>query len=526
MKKIESSEALEKGKQGAVRIVFGRTFVIFALLIIQVVLMLWGLIRLTEIWYAFTLVMTVLALILVIHIINKPENNPAYKIAWIVVILALPIFGASLYLFVESQFTTKWLNGRILKLHKEMREYVKQEPEVAGELAQENEQMGNLAHYMAEDGGYPVYRNSGAKYFPTGEAKFEELKKQLMEAKSFIFIEYFIVNKGYMWDSVLEILKAKAQEGVEVRFMYDGTNMVSRLPYRYPQELESYGIKCRVFASIKPAVSTVQNNRDHRKIVVIDGQTAFTGGINLADEYINKKERFGYWKDTGIMVKGEAVRSFTMMFLEMWNAERLNSTDDYARYLNVPVERTPEEGDGFVLPYGDSPLDNENVGEAMYMDILNTAKHYVHIMTPYLILDNEMITALKYAAKRGVDVKIIMPHIPDKKYAFVLAKTYYNELLDSGVQIYEFEPGFVHAKSFVSDDEKAVVGTINLDYRSLYLHFECAVMLYQNAAIPSVEEDFQETLKQCITVTKEDYKKQKWYEKMGGKVLRLIAPLM
>lgn len=226
------------------------------------------------------------------------------------------------------------------------------------------------------------------------------------------------------------------------------------------------------------------------------------------------------------MVQGEAVRSFTMMFLEMWNAEQYNVTEDFGKYLNVPVHRHPVSGDGFVIPYGDSPLDTENVGEEVYMDILNTAQNYVHIMTPYLILDNEMLTALKFAAKRGVEVKIIMPHIPDKKYAFVLAKTYYNELLDSGVQIYEFEPGFVHAKVFVSDDEKAVVGTINLDYRSLYLHFECAVMLYRNAEIPMVERDFQETLKQCITVTKDDYKKQKLFDKIEGKVLRLMAPLM
>ena len=276
------------------------------------------------------------------------------------------------------------------------------------------------------------------------------MKKQLLKAEKFIFMEYFIVEKGYMWDSILEILKVKVKEGVEVRFLYDGMNTLTRLPYHYPRELESFGIQCRIFAPIVPALSTRQNNRDHRKIVVIDGQTAFTGGINLADEYINKKERFGYWKDTGIMVQGEAVKSFTMMFLEMWNTERFSVHDDYEKYLNVPIKKV-ENAKGYVLPYGDSPLDGENVGESMYMDILNTASRYVHIMTPYLILDNEMLMSLKYAAKRGVDVKIIMPHIPDKKYAFVLAKTYYNELLESGVEIYEFEPGFVHAKSFASE---------------------------------------------------------------------------
>ena len=284
-----------------------------------------------------------------------------------------------------------------------------------------------------------------------------------------------------------------------------------------------------MFAPIVPALSTRQNNRDHRKIVVIDGKVAFTGGINLADEYINRKERFGHWKDTAIMITGEAVRSFTIMFLEMWSVDknlRNMPLELFEKYLDIVPDKESEPGDGFIMPYGDSPLDNEAVGEQVYMDILYTAKDYVHIMTPYLILSNEMITALTYAAKRGVDVKIIMPHIPDKWYAFVLAKTYYNELLDAGVKIYEYTPGFVHAKVFTSDDEKAVVGTINLDYRSLYLHFECAVYLYQNEEIPSIEEDFQETFAKCQEVLPSDYKRQKFFDRMAGRVLRILAPLM
>ena len=524
IKKIENSQTLEKGKQGVFSVLYGRTIVVFLLLLIQILIMIFGVMRLAEAWYAFAVTMTALGVILVIYLINKPEN-PAYKISWIVMILALPVFGAALYLFVESQPANRRTNARLVELHKEMREFCKQDPGVREHLAKENPQMERLSQYMAHSGGYPVYENSSALYFPDGQSKFEEMKKQLLKAEKFIFMEYFIVEKGYMWDSILEILKVKVKEGVEVRFLYDGMNTLTRLPYHYPRELESFGIQCRIFAPIVPALSTRQNNRDHRKIVVIDGQTAFTGGINLADEYINKKERFGYWKDTGIMVQGEAVKSFTMMFLEMWNTERFSVHDDYEKYLNVPIKKV-ENAKGYVLPYGDSPLDGENVGESMYMDILNTASRYVHIMTPYLILDNEMLMSLKYAAKRGVDVKIIMPHIPDKKYAFVLAKTYYNELLESGVEIYEFEPGFVHAKSFASDDEKAVVGTINLDYRSLYLHFECAVMLYKNPEVDKVEADFQETLKKCIAVTKEDYRKQKFLDRLEGRTLRLMAPLM
>lgn len=306
--------------------------------------------------------------------------------------------------------------------------------------------------------------------------------------------------------------------------MYDGTCTVSLLPHTYPERLKAEGIQCKVFNPIKPALSTTQNNRDHRKIVVIDGHTAFTGGINLADEYINEKERFGHWKDTAVMIKGEAVRGFTWMFLQMWDFDVRD--ENYEKYLNIEVPEPKEKQSGYVIPYGDSPLDDESVGELVYMDILNTARDYVHIMTPYLILDNEMMTALTYAAKRGVDVKIIMPGIPDKPYAFALAKTYYPELLRAGVKIYQYELGFVHAKVFTSDKSKAVVGTINLDYRSLYLHFECAAFLYKVEAIEKVEEDFQETLNQCKRITMEDYKNEKIITRFGGRMLRLFAPLM
>ena len=330
-----------------------------------------------------------------------------------------------------------------------------------------------------------------------------------------------------MWDSILEILEQKVREGVEVRFMYDGMCSLMLLPYRYPRQMEAKGIHCKAFSPIRPMLCTIQNNRDHRKIVVIDGHTAFTGGVNLADEYINEKPRFGYWKDTAVMLKGDAVKSFTMMFLQMWNIWEKTPLS-YEKYLcrEIPPQSAEASKGGFVMPYGDSPLDHEPVGKYVYVDILYQAKSYVHIMTPYLILDDETINALVFTAKRDVEVIIIMPHIPDKKYAFFLAHTYYEELLDAGVQIYEFTPGFVHAKVFTSDDEKAVVGTINLDFRSLYHHFECAAYMYQNPVVADIEKDFQETLKQCVKITKETCKAYPFYQKIAGKGLRLIAPLM
>ena len=350
------------------------------------------------------------------------------------------------------------------------------------------------------------------------------MKEELRKAEKFIFLEYFIVEEGKMWNEILEILEQKVKEGVEVRFLYDGMCSIMLLPYSYPKKLRQMGIQCKMFSPIKPMLSTHQNNRDHRKILVIDGHTAFTGGVNLADEYINEKVRFGHWKDTAVMLKGDAVRSFTLMFLQMWNID-VRKPEEYEKYLLPPSAEKREEM-GFVCGYGDSPFDGENIGEQVYMELLHTAKRYVHIMTPYLILDNAMIRALTYAAKSGIETIIIMPHIPDKLYAYLLARTYYEELIRAGVQIYEYTPGFVHAKVFVSDDEKAVVGTINLDFRSLYLHFECAAMMMQNPVIQDVEADFQNTLQKCQKMTLEDCRHYNVFKRMTGRILRIFAPLM
>ena len=282
-----------------------------------------------------------------------------------------------------------------------------------------------------------------------------------------------------------------------------------------------------MFSPIKPALSSHQNNRDHRKICVIDGHTAFTGGVNLADEYINRRPRFGHWKDTAVMLKGPAAQSFTMMFLQLWGVTE-KEKEDYSRFLYPGEMPLPDEAPapGFVMPYADSPLDGENVGEQVYLDILGHARRYVHIMTPYLILDDITLAALKYAAKRGVETVIIMPHIPDKLYAYLLARSYYEELLKAGVRIFEYTPGFVHAKMFVCDDEEAVVGTINLDFRSLYLHFECAAYFCQSPVVPEVERDMQETLLKCEEITLAACRSYPFVKRFAGKALRLFAPLM
>lgn len=503
-------------------LIYGRTLIILILIIIQLAILFitfnWLKGDFAYLYNGFNL----LTSILIIYILNKKEN-PSFKLAWIIPILIFPVFGTLFYLFLKLQVESKLVSDKLSNVISETQEYLQQDDTILKDLEKEDMHVANLSKYMKNIGGYPIYKNTNVKYFSLGEKKFEEMKIQLEKAEKFIFMEYFIVEEGYMWSSILEILERKVKEGVEVRVMYDGMCSLSLLPYNYPKILQGKGIKCKMFSPVRPALSTVQNNRDHRKILVIDGKVAFNGGINLGDEYINRIEKYGHWKDTAIMLTGHAVKSFTLMFLQMWNISE-TSHDDFKKY--ILIEEKQEDSHGYIMPYGDSPLDNENVGENVYMDILATAKKYVHIMTPYLIIDNEMITALTYAAKRGVDVKIILPHIPDKKYAFMLARTYYLELIEAGVKIYEYIPGFVHAKVFSCDDEKSVVGTINLDFRSLYLHFECATFIYKAPVIKDIEDDYNETLKKCKKITLEDYKNLNVFYKIGGGILKLFAPLM
>lgn len=508
------------------RIIFGRTTFAVISLTIQILIFIAGYRFLSHYIAFFYGGFSLLSAFVIIYILNK-EENPSFKLAWMIPIAAVPIFGTLFYLFVELQIVGKLMDKRLRHNVDHSEQYLVQNTRVMECLSKISRQNVNLANYIKNSGHCPAYMNTHARYFSVGEIMFEEMKKELEAARRFIFMEFFIVERGEMWNAILEILERKVKEGVEVRFMYDGMCSLSLLPYSYPKELQAKGIKAKMFSPIKPALTTYQNNRDHRKILVIDGHTAFTGGINLADEYINRKVRFGHWKDTGIMLKGDAVTSFTMMFLQMWNISE-KETEDYGRYLRDPEYYYPLELDmeGFVIPYGDSPLDQETIGEQVYLDIINTARYYVHIMTPYLILDYELVQALTYAAKRGVETIIIMPRIPDKKYAFYLAKSYYEELIRAGVQIYHYIPGFIHAKVFSSDGIKAVVGTINLDFRSLYLHFECAVYLYRNEVVDDIERDFQNTLSESSQVTLEDCRNYPWYEKVAGRALRIFAPLM
>ena len=467
---------------------------------------------------------TILSLIAVLSIINNPKMNPGYKLMWAVCILALPVTGICLYGILGHSSVARKFRTHYDTVLLSQGGVLGEEEETRKKLEEENILAAGQSSYLTNYAHYPVYENTETEYYPLGDVWFEHFIEELKKAEHYIFMEYFIISEGYLWDTVLEILKEKAAAGVDVRLIYDDFGCVTTLPYQYYKSLQQMGIKCAAFNQFRPVLNVILNNRDHRKIAVIDGHTAFTGGINLADEYINRKERFGHWKDSGICLHGEAVWSFTVMFLQMWNITE-RQPEDYAKYL---TEKQPgfSRKDGYIIPYGDSPFDHENVGEEVYFHILNHAKKYVHIMTPYLILDNEMIDALTRAAKGGIEVQIIMPHIPDKPYAFYLAKTYYEELIAGGVEIYEYTPGFVHAKVFTSDDDTATVGSINLDYRSLYLHFECGVFIYRNPVVRDIEKDFQETLAKCQKITMTEVRNRSTFVKIYGQVLRIVAPLM
>ncbi len=512
--------------RGLWKVIFGRTTILVVLLAVQAFILFGGFVILDREVWLLNYMTALLAVIILMYILNVRQNS-SFKLMWIILILTVPVVGVTFYIYTRLQPGTRFISRRVKELIEEEETFLRLDNKVMENICGASKTEAGLFRYIHDNGNYPVYDNASVKYFPLGEDKFKELIYQLERAQDFIFLEYFIVERGHMWNTVLDILARKVREGVEVRFMYDGTCTLSLLPKNYSARMENMGIKCKVFSPMKPFLATHQNNRDHRKIVVIDGHTAFTGGVNLADEYINEKIRFGHWKDTAIMVKGKAVNSFTLMFLQMWNIDE-SARENYGRYMYSGNDRMDPymRNGGYIAPYGDSPFDDEEVGEKVYLDILNKAEDYVHIMTPYLILDEEMLNAIIFTAQRGVDVKIILPHIPDKKYAYWLARTHYQELISQGVEIYEYTPGFVHAKVFTSDDEKAVVGTINLDFRSLYLHFECAAYMWRNPVILDVEADFQATLKKCRKITEKDCQEYNLLYKILGRALRLVAPLM
>ncbi len=498
-------------------------FIIIVMLISQILFLIWIVNSSSRTSTTISGIMTFVSFCVSVYIISKKDKG-AYKLTWIFLVLLFPVFGGLFYLMFNFQLSYKRYAKKICDIEQKAKKlfvlagtaYEKAEKKIPEYLPQ--------VEYLQNYAGFPIYENTQTKYLSPGEVKFEYLVEELRKAEKYIFLEYFIVQEGKMWDTILDILKEKASRGVLIRILYDDMGCFFLLPKNYPKELKKYGIECIAFNPFRPILSTVQNNRDHRKIAIVDGKVAFTGGINLADEYINAIEKHGHWKDASIMLFGKAAWSFTLIFLQMW--ELCTGIDeDYSKYYPWQNRSCNTESDGFVQPYADSPMDNENVGEHVYLQIINNAKKYVYINTPYLIIDDSMTSALCLAAKSGVDVRIVTPHIADKWWVHMTTRSYYRELIKAGVKIYEYTNGFIHSKIFIADDEVATVGTANLDFRSLYLHFECGVRLYESRAISAAKEDFLETLDICHRITSKDCKSNLFIRILQD-VMRIFAPLM
>ncbi len=506
------------------KFIFNRMTIVSIAIIVQIVLLLFFAWQLNEYFIYMHGLFLLLGILLVLKIINS-RSNPIYKIAIIVPILTLPIVGAMLYFVLGNNKSMRIFKERIMKEFFKISHLLAQDQKIIDELVVLNKNIANQSKYILNASSFPIYKNTFTQYLSPGEAMFEKLKEELSQAKQYIFIEFFIIQEGLMWESILDILVQKVQEGVEVRVMYDDMGSIYLLPPGFKQKLTAMGIQYTAFNPVSPVLSLRMNNRDHRKIVVIDGRVAFTGGINLADEYINAYPKYGHWKDAGIMIKGEAAWSYTFMFLHLWNATR-PADNDYEIYRPVNRNQLMYESGGFVQPYADMPLDEDLVSENIYLNIINKAKNYVYINTPYLIADNEIVSALCLAAQTGVDVRIVTPHHPDKWYVHLVTRSYYPQLIEAGVKIYEYEPGFMHAKTFVADDELATVGSPNLDFRSLYLHFECGAWMYKSEAVGQLKEDFLNTLKICIQIQAEDCAAVKWPTRFLQRILRIFAPLL
>lgn len=463
------------------------------------------------------------SLVVVLWIVTK-RDNPSYKIAWIIAILIFPIFGGIFYLVFGNKTMDKKQAQRIRDYaYKQVEESrLAAGADIDDTLGKDAPHLKRQSDYIRNAGLYPIWKNTQVEYFPLGEDFWEALLRELRKAEKFIFMEYFIIQEGKMWNAVLDIMKEKAAAGVDVRLMYDDLGTIQTLPPHYYRQMEEAGIKCAVFNPFRPRLNSMFNYRDHRKITVIDGDVGFCGGLNLADEYINAYERYGHWKDTAVMLRGDGTWNLTMMFLQLWSY-RDGKNADYHEYQ--PSGRRYGD-DGYVQPYGDSPIDEVNVAESIYLQMINCAKKYVYITTPYLILDNEMTTALIIAAQSGVDVRIITPHIPDKWYVHAVTRSSYRQLIEAGVRIYEYTPGFIHAKMFVADDEVGVVGTANMDYRSFYLHFECGVAFFRCSVIQTVKQDILKTMEISQEIHPNPEERIPLLRRLGRAILKAFAPLM
>jgi cardiolipin synthase len=470
-------------------------------------------VRLTE----FLFIVQVLNMMIVIYILNK-NDNPSYKMTWIIFILGIPLVGGITYLM---------FGGR--KVPRDIRTGIKELNNGQAILIQEKTVMDSIhekeylrqARYLYDNTGFPIYKNTKVTYLSSGEAKFEALVNALKSAEKFILLEYFIIKEGYVWSTIKEILVSKVKEGVDVKLIYDDAGSKS-LPYEFLEDCRALGIKAFAFNPLRPILAIYMNNRDHRKIAVVDGRIGFIGGMNLADEYINRISPFGHWKDVAVQFEGEAVYSLSLMFLQFYDHVS-KEISDYSWYYGNPKKY---ENVGYVQNFSDSPTDEEPVSQFTHLNLINSASSYIYIMTPYLVIGYEIMIALVNAAKSGVDVRIMVPHIPDKKYVFSVTRSNYEYLTQNGVRIYEYLPGFLHAKVMVADDRVAIVGTTNLDFRSYFLHFECGSLIIDDPSIKDIVDDCKDTLSKCIEITYEESKNVNFMVKLWRAILNMFSTLL
>ena len=498
-----------------------RRTIVALLILAQIVFIITTIIHYQQLkWLRFA--MNGISICIAMHLLTRRDEKSAFKLSLVFIILLFPLFGGALYCILQYQTTSRGFRRKIEKVQNASQSaYACNAACLRDAMASAPESQKQM-FYLQNHLGFPVCAETETVYFGDGNEMLSSLLSELKQAKRYIFLEFFIIEEGVFWNSILEVLQERAKSGVDVRIIYDDVGCLLRLPQNYAQRLQKHGIRCAVFNRFRPFLTSVQNNRDHRKIIVIDGEIAYTGGINLADEYLNKKELFGTWKDNAVLLRGAGAWSFAVMFLQMWNF-LCKKEEDFSVY--APTSRFPNGSDGFVQPYCDSPMDKEHVGEHVYLNVIREAQSYLYITTPYLTIDGSLMSALKLSAKSGVDVRIITPGHPDKKMVHFTSRSYYRELIRAGVKIYEFSDGFIHSKSFLSDDKIATVGTVNLDFRSLYLHFECGTCLYRTTTLQDIKADYLQTLEHCRQITEGDCKTN-FLVRLFQDICRIFAPLM
>ncbi|MGI6644482.1 MAG: cardiolipin synthase [Bacilli bacterium] len=511
-----------KKKRHKVAKLFSRTTLIILAFLAQVVLLGFALYYMARYFYTYFLITYIISLLLIIVILFKNQEQ-TYKIAWIVTIVIIPVIGTLIYLFVQLDYYPRLLKKHYLRNTEKMHGYLENKDDNLEELGKIDSRYKGVASYLQNIHEFPTYRPEALEYYPSGEASLDDILSSLRSAEKFINIEFFIIKDGIFWKKVIDILVEKAEQGVEVRFLYDGLNEMFNVPRNLPRRLKKVGIEARVFSPTKSSSPHRENYRNHRKSIVVDGKVAFVGGINLADEYINEEERFGYWKDAVLRVEGEAVNAITLMFFTMWNL-REKEDFDCTKYLREENENYLE--DSFVIPYGDSPFLKDIISYNIYLEIINKATKYVYICSPYLVLTREFTNALVYASRRGVDVRLLMPGIPDKKIPFLVARTYYKQLINAGIKIYEYTKGFNHSKLFVSDDIVFTVGSTNLDYRSFFLSFENGVLGINKDIALDIKEDLLKAYKESQLIDLETYKKFSKWSRFWGQIFRIFIPLL